>query len=51
MKKIRFVLCIVVLAVLSCGTLMAQKTYEYKTYPNDPLGVREYTLDNGLRCL
>ncbi len=49
MKKIRFVLCIVVLAVLSCGTLMAQKTYEYKTYPNDPLGVREYTLDNGLK--
>ena len=37
------------LAVLSCGTLMAQKTYQYKTYPNDPLNVREYTLDNGLK--
>ena len=49
MNKIRLIVCFVALAVLSCGTLMAQKTYQYKTYPNDPLNVREYTLDNGLK--
>ena len=49
MKQIRLILCFVTLAVLSCGTSMAQKTYHYKTYPNDPLNVREYTLDNGLK--
>ena len=49
MKKIRLIICFVSLAVLSCGTLLAQKTYQYKTYPNDPLNVREYTLDNGLK--
>ena len=35
-------------AMLFSGSAMAQK-YEYKTYPNDPLQVREYTLDNGLK--
>ena len=30
------------------GSAMAQK-YEYKTFDNDPLGVREYTLGNGLK--
>ncbi len=49
MKKARLIFCFVALSVLTCGTLMAQKTYQYKTYPNDPLGVREYTLDNGLK--
>ena len=49
MKQIRLILCFVALAVLSCSTSMAQKTYHYKTYPNDPLNVREYTLDNGLK--
>ena len=49
MKKVRLIFCFVALSVLACGTLMAQKTYQYKTYPNDPLGVREYTLDNGLK--
>ena len=49
MKKFRLIFCFVMLAVLSFGTAMAQKTYQYKTYPNDPLGVREYTLDNGLK--
>lgn len=49
MKKIRLIICFVALTVLSCGTLTAQKTYHYKTYPNDPLNVREYTLDNGLK--
>jgi predicted Zn-dependent peptidase len=49
MKKARLIFCFVAMAVLACGSLMAQKTYQYKTYPNDPLGVREYTLDNGLK--
>ena len=49
MKKIRLILCFVAIAMVSCGTLMAQKTYQYKTYPNDPLNIREYTLDNGLK--
>ena len=49
MKKTRLIFSFVALIVLSCGTLMAQKTYQYKTYPNDPLNVREYTLDNGLK--
>lgn len=49
MRKIRLILCFVSIAVLSAGSLMAQKTYQYKTYPNDPLNIREYTLDNGLK--
>ena len=49
MKKIRLILCFVAIAMVSCSTLMAQKTYQYKTYPNDPLNIREYTLDNGLK--
>ena len=39
---------VLMLFVLFAGTVSAQK-YSYKTYPNDPLGVREYTLDNGLK--
>ena len=49
MKKSRFIFCFAMVAVLSFGSLMAQKTYQYKTYPNDPLNDREYTLDNGLK--
>ena len=49
MKKVRLILCFVALAAASCGTIWAQKTYQYKSYPNDPLNVREYTLDNGLK--
>ena len=50
MKQIKFIFCFVALAALSWGGIVnAQKTYRYKTYPNDPLGVREYTLDNGLK--
>ena len=48
-KQTRFIFCFVALVALSIGSLSAQKTYNYKTYPNDPLGVREYTLDNGLK--
>lgn len=49
MKKVRLIFCFFALFALTCGSLMAQKTYQYKTYPNDPLNVREYTLDNGLK--
>ena len=48
MKKVKFFVCFVAVALLTIGSLSAQK-YTYKTYPNDPLGVREYTLDNGLK--
>ena len=46
MKKITMMLCFV--TVMLAGSVSAQK-YEYKTYPNDPFGVREYTLKNGLK--
>ena len=48
MKKSTFRLCLAATLLLMCGMVSAQK-YTYKTYPNDPLGVREYTLDNGLK--
>ena len=36
--------------MLLVGTMaFAQKTYSYRTFDNDPIGVREYTLDNGLK--
>ncbi|MBR1798875.1 MAG: insulinase family protein [Bacteroidales bacterium] len=34
---------------LTFGQAVMAQTYKYKTYPNDPLQVREYTLDNGLK--
>jgi len=46
MKKAFMTLCFVALT-LTMG-VSAQK-YEYKTYENDPFGVREYTLKNGLK--
>lgn len=49
MKKIRFILSFAVAMVLVASSAVAQKKYSYKTYPNDPLQVREYTLDNGLK--
>lgn len=40
------------LIVFSTTMLLAQKEYTYETVDNDPIGVRMYTLDNGLRvCL
>ncbi|KWW30632.1 MAG: peptidase M16 domain-containing protein [bacterium P3] len=48
MRKVRCFLCLLLLAAASF-TVSAQKQYEYKTWPGDPLGVREYTLDNGLK--
>lgn len=49
MKSVRFIFTLVVVAVLSVGSLSAQKQYNYRTFQNDPMGVREYTLDNGLK--
>ncbi|MBP5546273.1 MAG: insulinase family protein, partial [Bacteroidales bacterium] len=48
MKKNFFTLCFVAVLLFVGGSVNAQK-YEYKTYPNDPLNVREYTLKNGLK--
>lgn len=49
MKKINFLWCALLVFIISISSLMAQKSYDYVTYPNDPLQVREYTLDNGLK--
>jgi len=46
MKKLFFAL---VAIILLAGSAVAQKSYKYKTFNNDPMGVREYTLDNGLK--
>ena len=48
MKNLKFIVCFVAVLML-CGSAMAQKQYSYKTFNNDPMGVREYTLDNGLK--
>ena len=48
MKKTRFLLFLLLFTAVAFS-LSAQKQYSYKTYPNDPLNVREYTLDNGLK--
>lgn len=48
MRKLKFIVGLFVAAVLLSGTALAQK-YQYKTYPNDPYQIREYTLDNGLK--
>ena len=47
MKKTLSIICMAAAMLLVVGA-SAQK-YQYKTYDNDPLGVREYTLDNGLK--
>src|SRR5574344_443633 len=49
MKKAKMFLALVVLLLSLAPMATGQKTYSYKTYPNDPLQVREYTLDNGLK--
>ena len=35
-------------ATATAATPAAPKAYRYQSVPNDPLGVRIYTLDNGL---
>lgn len=49
MKIFKLSISLLVVVLLSLGSLFAQKSYTYKTFPNDPLQVREYTLDNGLK--
>ena len=48
MKKVIATLCFAAVMLFMGFGASAQK-YEYKTYDNDPLGVREYTLGNGLK--
>lgn len=48
MKKTFFSLCFMAVLLFVGGSVNAQK-YEYKTYDNDPLNIREYTLKNGLK--
>ncbi len=48
--KNRF-LSILILLIVSISIGFAQKKYEYKTYPNDPLNARVYTLENGLTVM
>lgn len=48
MKKIRNIALFGMLVLLSINVL-AQKAYKYETVPGDPLKVRIYTLDNGLK--
>lgn len=43
------ILIILSLMVFFAGAALCQKEYTYETVPNDPLGVRIYTLDNGLK--
>ncbi|MBQ8704061.1 MAG: insulinase family protein [Bacteroidales bacterium] len=44
MKRLFLTLCFVAVALMA-----GAQQYTYKTYENDPLGVREYTLGNGLK--
>ena len=49
MKKTKLILSFVALLLVCGASAFAQKKYSYKTFSNDPMGVREYTLDNGLK--
>ena len=40
---------LLVLFIAAFVSAKAQKTYKYETVPNDPMKVRIYTLDNGLK--
>ena len=44
MKRLFLTFCFVAVALMA-----GAQQYTYKTYENDPLGVREYTLKNGLK--
>jgi hypothetical protein len=41
MRKTRIIFSIVAFMALGVSALFAQKTYEYKTVPGDPMQVRE----------
>jgi predicted Zn-dependent peptidase len=49
MYKQRITMLVLLIAFLFQGSLFAQKTYEYESFENDPMDVRIYTLDNGLK--
>ena len=40
---------IFIMAVMLVGSSAMAQKYAYRTFENDPFGVREYTLDNGLK--
>ena len=42
-------LTIYILLLMTITKLAMAKTYNYETYPNDPLKARIYTLENGLK--
>jgi predicted Zn-dependent peptidase len=47
--KTRKPMIIFLMLVFASFALPAQKAYKYETVPNDPLNVRIYTLDNGMK--
>ncbi len=49
MKQLKSFITFFVATFVIGGHIIGQNQYTYKTYPNDPLQVREYTLDNGLK--
>ncbi len=46
----RSVVLFLSLVMLLSSALFGQKKYNYETVPGDPMGVRIYTLDNGLKA-
>ncbi|MBP5327431.1 MAG: insulinase family protein [Bacteroidales bacterium] len=49
MKRTAKILCLLAMMLFVSSLAIAQKTYSYRTFDNDPIGVREYTLGNGLK--
>lgn len=49
MRKVKFFIGFAVMMCMVVFSASAQKQYSYRTFENDPFGVREYTLDNGLK--
>ena len=49
MKKIKLIFSFAAAMLILGSSAFAQKKYTYRTFDNDPMGVREYTLDNGLK--
>lgn len=48
MKRFNLFFAIVIMSLTFLGAC-SQKGVDYKTYPNDPINARIYTLDNGLK--
>lgn len=49
MKKITSFAIVVLIAIISTSVFSQNSDLKYKTVPNDPIGARIYTLDNGLK--